>query len=125
MLAAYFLRPQVHVERPPGRLLRSYTALVSWSVQLHDDFGPEFAELSERVQDELLALMGLLKEYGPKLGRPHADTLNDSEYSNMKELRFKADGGVWRVTYAFDPKREAILLAAGDKSGVSEKFFLP
>jgi hypothetical protein len=35
-------------------------------------------------------------------------------------LRFKADGGVWRVTYAFDPEREAILLVAGDKSGVSE-----
>ena len=67
--------------------------------------------------------MALLKEYGPKLGRPHADTLNDSEHANMKELRFKADGGVWRVTYAFDPKREAILLVAGDKSGVSEKRF--
>ncbi len=96
---------------------------MNWSVQLHDDFGPEFVELSERVQDELLALMGLRKEYGPKLGRPHADTLNDSEHANMKELRFKADGGVWRVTYAFDPKREAILLVADDKSGVSEKRF--
>jgi len=41
----------------------------------------------------------------------------------MKELRFKADSGVWRVTYAFDPKREAILLMAGDKSGVSERRF--
>jgi len=80
-------------------------------------------ELSAPVQDELFALMGLLKQYGPKLGRPHADTLNDSEHANMKELRFKADGGVWRVTYAFDPKREAILPAAGDKSGVSEKRF--
>jgi hypothetical protein len=39
---------------------------VSWSIQLHDDFGSEFAELSAPVQDELLALMGLLKEYGPK-----------------------------------------------------------
>lgn len=96
---------------------------MSWSVQLHDDFGREFAELSAAVQDELLALMGLLRECGPKLGRPHADTLNDSEHANMKELRFKADGGVWRVTYAFDPRREAILLVAGDKSGVSEKRF--
>lgn len=96
---------------------------MSWSVRLHDAFGPEYAELSEAVQDEILALMALLKEYGPKLGRPHADTLNDSEYANMKELRFNADGGVWRVTYAFDPKREGILLAAGDKSGVSEKRF--
>ncbi len=96
---------------------------MSWSVRLHDAFDPEFAELSEPVQDEILALMALLREYGPKLGRPRADTLNDSDHANMKELRFKADGGVWRVTYAFDPKRQGILLAAGDKSGVSEKRF--
>lgn len=96
---------------------------MSWSVRLHDDFGPEYAELPEPVQDEILALMALLKEYGPKLGRPHADTLNDSEHANMKELRFRAAGGVWRVTYAFDPKRAGILLAAGDKSGVSERRF--
>lgn len=51
------------------------------------------------------------------------DTLNDSKYANMKELRFKADGGAWRVAFAFDPQRDAILLVAGDKSGVSEKKF--
>jgi hypothetical protein len=96
---------------------------MSWSVRLHDDFDLEFAELSARVQDEILALMALLKEYGPKLGRPHADTLDDSKHANMKELRFKATGGVWRVTYAFDPKRTGILLAAGNKSGVSETRF--
>jgi hypothetical protein len=50
-------------------------------------------------------------------------TQNDSDYANMKELRFKADGGVWRVAFAFDPERDAILLVAGDKSGVSEKKF--
>lgn len=96
---------------------------MSWSVRLHDDFGPEYVELPEPVQDEILALMALLKEYGPKLGRPHADTLNGSKHANMKELRFKAADGVWRVTYAFDPKREGILLMAGDKSGGSEKRF--
>ncbi|MGH8210557.1 MAG: type II toxin-antitoxin system RelE/ParE family toxin [Steroidobacteraceae bacterium] len=96
---------------------------MDWSVRLHDDFDPEFAELTEPVQDELLALMALLKECGPKLGRPHADTLDDSKHANMKELRFKSAGGVWRVTYAFDPKREGILLAAGNKSGVSESRF--
>src|ERR1700730_13164508 len=96
---------------------------MSWPIKLHDDFGPEYAELAEPVQDEILALMALLKEYGPKLGRPHADTLDDSEHANMKEWLFKVAGGVWRVTYAFDPKREGILLAAGNKSGVSEKRF--
>jgi len=94
-----------------------------WSIRLHDAFEPEFAALSEAVQDELLALLALLKEYGPELGRPHADTLNGSAFANMKELRFRADGGVWRVTYAFDPRREGMLLAAGDKSGISERRF--
>ncbi|WP_352770064.1 type II toxin-antitoxin system RelE/ParE family toxin [Mesorhizobium sp. M0167] len=57
------------------------------------------------------------------MGRPHADTLNDSSFANMKELRFDADDGVCRVAFAFDRKRKAILLVAGDKSGVSEKGF--
>jgi hypothetical protein len=64
-----------------------------------------------------------LREYGPSLGRPEVDTLKDSKFSNMKKLRFKADGGVWRVAFAFDPERDAILLVAGDKSGGSEKTF--
>ena len=51
------------------------------------------------------------------------EVLNDSAFANMKELRFEADGGVWRVAFAFDPDRKAILLAARDKSGVSEKRF--
>ena len=51
------------------------------------------------------------------------DTLNDSKYANMKELRFRADGGIWRVAFAFDPQRNAVLLVAGDKSGVSGKKF--
>ena len=64
-----------------------------------------------------------MEKFGPALKRPHADTLNNSKHKNMKELRFKADDGVWRVAYAFDPKRQAILLVAGDKSGSSEKRF--
>ena len=60
---------------------------------------------------------------GPLLGRPHADTLAGSVHANMKELRFVADDGVWRVAFAFDPERKAILLVAGDKSGVAQKRF--
>jgi hypothetical protein len=96
---------------------------MTWDVGFHSAFEAEFDELTEEVQDEILALMGLLKEFGPKLARPHADTLNGSKHANLKELRFKAADGVWRVAFAFDPKREAILLVAGDKSGGSEKKF--
>jgi hypothetical protein len=94
-----------------------------WSVRVHDEFEREFMEFPEAVQAELLAHMALLREYGPTLGRPHADTLKGSRHANLKELRFTAADGVWRVTYAFDPKREGIVLVAGDKSGVSEKRF--
>jgi len=52
-----------------------------------------------------------------------ADTLKGSRRANMKELRFDADGGVWRVAYAFDPERKGILLVAGDKGGQSTKRF--
>ena len=79
--------------------------------------------LPEAVQDEILARMGLLREFGPMLGRPNVDTLNDSKHANMKELRFKTADGAWRVAFAFDPGREAILLIAGDKSGGSERRF--
>ena len=79
--------------------------------------------MSRKVRTELLAHARLLEQRGPLLRRPHADTLNGSRHANMKELRFNADGGVWRVAFAFDPKRKGILLVAGDKSGGSESRF--
>jgi hypothetical protein len=92
-------------------------------VLFHDQFEPEFDALDEAVQDEMLAHAKLLEEFGPQLGRPRVDTLKGSRHANMKELRFDADNGVWRVAFAFDPKRQALLLVAGDKSGGSEKRF--
>ena len=96
---------------------------MKWTVSFYDKFEEEFDELNEKVQDELLAHAALLEEFGAQLGRPAVDTLNGSKYANMKELRFKADNGVWRVAFAFDPKRHAILLVGGNKSGVSETRF--
>jgi hypothetical protein len=94
-----------------------------WSVLFHEAFEKEFFDLPEGVQDELLAHVKLLVTFGPQLKRPRADTLNGSKHANMKELRFDAEGGVWRVAYAFDPERKGIVLVAGDKSGQSEKRF--
>lgn len=96
---------------------------MNWTVELHPLFAEEFQSFSEAVQDGLLAEVVLLEGRGPQLNRPHVDTLNNSKHHNMKELRFTADGGVWRTAFAFDPQRKAILLVAGDKSGVSEKRF--
>lgn len=91
--------------------------------QIADEFEPEFDALPEEVQTEILALSRLLQQFGPQLGRPRVDTLSGSRYTNMKELRFSAAGGEWRVAFAFDANRAATLLAAGDESGVSQKRF--
>src|SRR5271163_463257 len=88
-----------------------------------DEFKPEFDVLGQDVRREVLALARVLQEFGSQLGRPRVDTLNGSRHANMKELRFSAAGGEWRVAFAFDPRRKAILLVAGDKSGGSEKRF--
>jgi len=93
---------------------------MAWTVRLAVEFVAELRELREQVQTELLAHAHLLEQFGPRLGRPRADTLKGSRYSNMKELRFGADGGAWRVAFAFDPQREAVLLAVGNKAGTNE-----
>ncbi len=96
---------------------------MEWVVLFDDEFLPEFEALESEVQDETGVLIRLLREFGPQLGRPHADTLKGSSHTNMKELRFNAADGVWRIAFAFDTKRKAILLVAGDKSGGGEKRF--
>jgi hypothetical protein len=100
-----------------------HTKYVKWEVDLHNEFVLEYGELHRDVQDELLAHIELLEQFGPQLGRPRVDTLSGSRHANMKELRFDAADGVWRFAFAFDPKRRAIILCGGDKSGGSEKRF--
>lgn len=96
---------------------------MSWSVLFHDDFAAEFSALAESLQDELLAHALLLRDFGPGLGRPTVDTLKGSKHANMKELRFGWAGEVWRVAFAFDPTRQAILLVGGDKGGADQRRF--
>ena len=96
---------------------------MKWTVALYPAFAPEYAELPEEVRADLVAVMQALEVVGPALGRPTVDTLNGSKHANMKEIRFKADDGVWRFAFAFDPKRHAIVFCGGDKSGVSGKRF--
>lgn len=94
-----------------------------WTVALAREFEPELLALPAEVRIELLAQARVLEQFGPAAGRPRVDTLKGSKHRNMKELRFEAAGGVWRVAFAFDPRRQAILLVAGDKTGKSERAF--
>lgn len=90
---------------------------MKWSIKEHGEYSQWFELLEENLQDEILAVVGLLAREGPNLGRPRADTLEGSKYPNMKELRVQFKGEPWRVLFAFDPDRQAILLLGGNKAG--------
>lgn len=96
---------------------------MEWDVSFDLAFAAEAKRFSRAVQLEIAALAGLLRQFGPQLRRPHCDTLNGSKHANMKELRFTLPDGEWRVAFAFDPQRQAILLVGGSKSGTNEKQF--
>jgi hypothetical protein len=92
-------------------------------VLFHEAFLEEFWSFPETVQDCILSRVALLENFGQNLGRPYANHLKGSKYANMKELRFDSEGGVWRLVFAFDPQRKAILLAAADKRGENQNRF--
>jgi hypothetical protein len=101
---------------------------MEWDVLYDETFVTELAEVerqsgSSAVREEIAALALLLRRFGPSLRRPHCDTLKGSKHANMKELRFTLPDGEWRVAFAFDPRRSAILLVAGNKSGTNERRF--
>jgi hypothetical protein len=96
---------------------------MGWVVLFHEAFDAEFLTLPREVQTALAAKARLLENFGPQLGRPYVDTLKNSKHTNMKELRFDAANGVWRVAFAFDTARQAVVLVAGDKAGTSESRF--
>jgi hypothetical protein len=96
---------------------------MEWDVRYDAAFEAEAEKFAEAVQLEIAALAILLRRFGPQLRRPHCDTLKGSKHTNMKELRFTLPDGAWRIAFAFDPERQAILLVGGSKSGTNEKQF--
>jgi hypothetical protein len=93
-----------------------------WEVEFSDEFELWWQTLDEDERESLLAGVKLLQELGPLLGRPHADTVKGSRHSNMKELRTQHRGRPLRTLFAFDPRRSAILLIGGDKTG-DDRFY--
>ncbi len=94
-----------------------------WQVITTECFDEWFNTQSEPLQEEILAVLILLAEEGPGPGRPHVDTIKGSSFCNMKELRIQYAGSPFRAFFAFDPKRSAIVLCAGGKTGINEKRF--
>lgn len=90
---------------------------MEWIIIFHPAFRDWLYEQEEDVQDSIAAMLGVLRIEGPLLGRPYVDTLKGSDYPNLKELRVQHRGEPWRLLFAFDPLRQAIVLLGGNKTG--------
>jgi hypothetical protein len=93
-----------------------------WPIEQTKTFEEWYFSLDETDRENVLAALLMLKERGPMLPRPHADTVNGSQYRNMKELRIQSQGRPLRAFFAFDPRRTGIVLCAGDKTG-NKRFY--
>ena len=94
-----------------------------WNIELTDTFQSWYENLDESQRADVLASMLLLKEKGPHLPRPYADTLYNSKFLNMKELRIQSKGQPLRAFFAFDPNRVGLILCAGNKIGDEKQFY--
>ena len=90
---------------------------MQWPVEYTDEFGTWWIDLSERQRNDLTAVVELLMEHGPNLPFPYSSDIESSRHAHMRELRVQSGGQPIRVFYAFDPRRQAILLIGGDKTG--------
>jgi hypothetical protein len=90
---------------------------MAWNVEDTDEFEAWWASMSEAEQESLSASVSLLEQLGPNLGFPHSSGINGSRHGHMRELRTQSEGRPLRTLYAFDPRRSAILLLGGDKTG--------
>ena len=88
-----------------------------WEVEYTDEFGAWWGQLSEEEQVSLAATVMLLELRGPHLGFPHSSAVHGSRHAHLRELRTQHQGRPLRTLYAFDPRRHAILLIGGDKTG--------
>jgi len=90
---------------------------MSWVVEYSDEFGEWWESLAEGEQESVAVSVGLLELKGPNLPFPYSSGVTRSRYGHMRELRVQNAGEPYRVLYAFDPRRTAILLIGGNKKG--------
>lgn len=97
---------------------------MGWTILISEEFEEWFRKLPQKHKSAITIDLEVLRHFGPMLGRPHVDQIKGSTYPNMKELRTKISHHVYRSLFAFDPKRQAIILCGGDKKGKDqEKFY--
>ncbi len=96
---------------------------MAWEINGTDEFAGWFSDLGRSQRSAVIAVVELLAEYGPNLDRPYADRITGSRFHNMKELRPRGAAKNCRILFMFDPRREAILLLGGDKTGEWSKWY--
>ena len=94
-----------------------------WTIETTDTFDAWFDALDDTDRTNVLASLIVLRDRGPMLSRPYADTVYGSRHSNMKELRIQSKGDPIRAFFAFDPERKGILLCAGNKTKDEKRFY--
>jgi hypothetical protein len=90
---------------------------MAWEIECTDEFERWWDGLTVFEQESVAASVRLLEDRGPALGFPHSSAINGSKHGHMRELRTQHGGRPLRTLYAFDPRRNAILLIGGDKTG--------
>ncbi len=93
---------------------------MEWIVEVTDEFTAWWDGLTEVEQVDVATVIELLEKRGPQLSYPHSSGIQGAKHSHMRELRIQHKGRPYRVLYAFDPRRMAILLLGGDKTGNDE-----
>ena len=93
-----------------------------WQIEYTDEFGEWWDGLSDRLQANVGPVVDLLAQHGPHLPYPHSSGVHGSRHEHMRELRAQSGGRPLRIFYAFDPRRMAILLIGGDKTG-DDRFY--
>jgi hypothetical protein len=95
---------------------------VAWDVEFADEFGNWWETLKVDEQESIVPIVRLLEVHGPSLRFPYSSGISGSRHSHMRELRIQHQGHPYRVLYAFDPRRTAILLIGGDKTGNDRRY---
>ena len=90
-----------------------------WEVEYTDELGEWWVDLTEAEQESIDSSVRLLEQKGPNLGFPHTSGIEGSRHTHMRELRVQHEGRPYRILYAFDPRRCAILLLGGDKTAMT------
>ncbi len=90
---------------------------MTWDVEVTNEFAHWWDQLGEHEQESVTATVELLENRGPQLSYPHSSGVHQSKHGHMRELRIQHQGDPYRVLYAFDPRRMAILLIGGNKTG--------